>query len=115
MTGLKSYLTGLSAEDAVVRKYQRSGFAIVAQRFQSAEGEIDVIARHGEKYYFVEVKQSKTFARALDHLLPRQIERIRNAALCFLQKSEIPLETEMRFDAALVDGQGQIKVITNAF
>ena len=112
---LTAYHAGLSAEKSVACKYARCGFEIVAERFKSPEGEIDVIARHNDKLYFVEVKQSKTFARAADALGARKMKHIQNASLCYLQKMDLPLETKMRFDVALVDGQGFIKVIPNAF
>lgn len=111
---LTSYHAGLSAEKAVAGKYAQCGFDIVAERFKTREGEIDLIAAHGDKLYFVEVKQSKTFARAADALRPAQIKRIQNASLTYLQKTGRALETDMRFDVALVDAQGFIKVIPNA-
>lgn len=106
---------GKLAEEQVAAKYLRSGFEIVAQRFRRGEGEIDVIARHNSKLYFVEVKKSKDFASAVARITPRQIERIRNAALRFLAENGLALNSEMRFDAALVDRQGVIRVIPNAF
>jgi putative endonuclease len=111
---LTAYHAGLSAEKSVASKYARCGFKIVAERFKSSEGEIDVIARHEGKLYFIEVKKSKTFDRAAAALGARQTKRIQNASLCYLQKMGLPLETEMRFDVALVDAQGFIKVIPNA-
>jgi putative endonuclease len=111
---LTSYHAGLAAEKSVASKYARCGFEIVAERFKSADGEIDVIARHDDKLYFIEVKKSKTFARAAEALGATQIKRIKNASLRYLQKMNLPLETEMRFDLALVDSQGFIKVIPNA-
>jgi putative endonuclease len=111
---LKSYHAGLSAEKSVAGRYARCGFEIVAERFKSSEGEIDLIARHNEKLYFIEVKQSKTFEQAALALRPAQIKRIQNASKIYLQETGRPLETEMRFDLALVDGHGFIKVIPNA-
>ena len=111
---LASYHAGLSAEHSVAGIYARCGFKIVAERYKSPEGEIDLIALHGDKLYFIEVKQSKTFDRAAAALGARQMKRIQNASLCYLQKMGLPLETEMRFDVALVDGQGFIKVIPDA-
>lgn len=111
---LTAYHAGLSAEKSVARKYVRCGFDIVAERYKSSEGEIDVIARHNDKLYFIEVKKSKTFERAAERLGAKQMQRIQNASLLYLQKMELPLETDMRFDLALVDAQGFIKVIPNA-
>jgi putative endonuclease len=111
---LTSYHAGLSAEHSVAGKYARCGFDILASRFKSPEGEIDLIARRGEKLYFIEVKQSKTFDRAAAALGARQMKRIQNASLCYLQEMGLPLETDMRFDVALVDGTGFVKVIPDA-
>lgn len=111
---LISYHAGLAAEKSVASKYARCGFEIVAERFKTDGGEIDVIARHHEKLYFIEVKKSKTFERAAEALGAKQMQRIQNASQRYLQKMNLPLETEMRFDVALVDGQGFIKVIPNA-
>lgn len=49
---LTAYHAGLSAEKAVASKYTRCGFKIVAERFKSPEGEIDVIARHNLQAVF---------------------------------------------------------------
>ncbi|GLQ35002.1 UPF0102 protein [Amylibacter marinus] len=115
MTGATGYYTGLAAEQSVAQKYRASGFSVVSERFKTRCGEIDLIAEHNDHYYFVEVKSSKTFERAVERITPRQIARIRAAALEFLVSIKRPLETNMRFDAALVDGLGHIKVIPNAF
>ncbi len=111
---LTAYHAGLAAEHCVADKYTRCGLDIVAERFKSSMGEIDLIARHNDKLYFIEVKKSKTFDRAANALGARQMKRIQNASLCYLQKMGLPLETKMRFDVALVDAQGFIKVIPNA-
>ena len=111
---LTSYHAGLAAEKSVASKYARCGFEIIAERFKSDGGEIDVIARHDDKLYFVEVKKSKTFERAAQALGAKQMQRIQNASQYYLQEMDLPLETDMRFDVALVDAQGFIKVIPNA-
>lgn len=111
----RNFHSGLMAEQSVALKYVSSGFTILAERFRCAQGEIDVIAEHDGKLYFVEVKTSKTHERAAARIQPNQIARIRAAALQFLVKTGRPMETDMRFDAALMDQQGSIKVLPNAF
>ncbi len=110
-----SYQTGLSAEAAVARLYLGSGHAIAAQRWRGSAGEIDLIARDGDRVIFIEVKQSATHARAAEHLTPRQMARIYTSAAQFLAGEPNGLDTESRFDVALVDGQGQIEILENAF
>lgn len=111
MSGLSSYCSGKAAEDRVAEMYERNGFEIVARRWRRSAGEIDLIARHDRKFYFVEVKQSRDWASAIARISERQIARIQAAALEFLAQSGLGLDTDCRFDAALSDRQGRIKVI----
>jgi putative endonuclease len=111
MSGLTSYCAGLAAEDQVADMYARNGFEIVARRWRKSAGEIDLIARHEQKFYFVEVKKGRDFATAVARISEQQLERIQTAALEFLCQSGLSMDTECRFDAALADAQGRIKVI----
>lgn len=113
--GYANYISGQMAEDQVAQKYIRNGFDIIARRFRRREGEIDLIARHKDRYYFVEVKKSRSFEAAAAQIGQRQISRIRNAALRFLADMDLSMNCDMRFDAALVDQRGAIKVIPAAF
>ncbi len=110
-----NFHAGVMAETSVAEKYAACGFSILEERFRCAEGEIDLIAEHAGKLYFVEVKKSKTHDRAAIRIQPQQVARIRAAAQLYLQKTKRPIETEMRFDAALVDQYGVIKVLPGAF
>ena len=78
-------------------------------------GEIDLIARDGNRVIFVEVKQSHSHDAALAHLGPRQMQRIWNAASEFLAGEPLGQLTEVRLDVALVDGVGRVKVIRDAW
>jgi putative endonuclease len=53
---------GKSGEDLACRELQRLGYAIVARRYRTRYGEIDIVARDGPTIVFVEVK-----ARTSDH------------------------------------------------
>ena len=109
--GRLSYLKGVAAEEQVANAYLRNGFEVVERRWKTKEGEVDLIARHKDKLYFVEVKSSKTFESALEQITPKQQQRIHDAALRYLAEKAKKLEVDCRFDAALVDGQGRIKVL----
>jgi putative endonuclease len=115
MSGSVSYHAGLAAEGMVARYYQMSGRAIAAQRWRGLSGEIDLVARDGAQVIFIEVKQSDTHAHAAEHLSARQVARIYGAAAEFLEGEPAGQLTEARFDVALVDGQGRINVLENAF
>ena len=115
MSGTASYLKGIAAEDTVARAYQRCGFDVVARRWKTREGEVDLVARHADKYYFVEVKCSRTFERAAEQITPRQQQRIQQAALGYLAERAKTLDVDCRFDAAMVNEHGQVRVLPGAF
>lgn len=112
--GETGYRAGLAAEDAVARDYERRGLPVVARRWRGQSGEIDLIARDGDTIVFIEVKASRDFDRALSHLGPRQVARLCAAAEEYAGAHEAGSLTEMRFDVALVDRQGAVRVIENA-
>ena len=115
MSGARSYHAGLAAESIVVQHYERSGRAICARRWRGTAGEIDLIARDGAEVIFIEVKQSKTHARAAEHLTPRQMARIYGAASEFIGNEPTGQRTAVRFDVALVDALGRVEILENAF
>lgn len=113
--GRRSHLVGLAAEDRVASHYDRGGMPVCNRRWRGLSGEIDIVARDGDKVIFVEVKQSRTHAAAAAHLSPRQMQRIWNAAAEFLDGEPRGALTEVRIDVALVDGTGRIEIVENAF
>jgi putative endonuclease len=115
MGGLVSNRAGLAAEESVARLYERTGRTIAATRWRSMAGEIDLIARDGAEVIFIEVKHSRTHAEAAEHLTEVQCARIWASASLFLAGEKCGQETPSRFDVALVDGQGRIEIIENAF
>lgn len=111
--GAISHHAGLAAEQQVAQAYERAGMVICARRWRGASGEIDLIARDGDKVVFIEVKQSKTHDLAAAHLTARQIDRIYMAASEFVETQPKGQLTEVQLDAALVDGQGNIQILHN--
>ncbi len=114
MSGLVSYHAGASAEAAVARHYEEGGDTILALRWRGRGGEIDIIARDAEGLIFVEVKKSRSHARAAERLGPRQVARIQSAAAEYLMRAGLSMDTAMRFDVALVDAIGRIEIIRDA-
>ncbi|MEM6304114.1 MAG: YraN family protein [Pseudomonadota bacterium] len=110
-----SYEAGQAAEFRIAQDYERRGFAIARRRWRGQGGEIDLILRGADGLIFVEVKQARNLARAAESLTSRQMHRIAQAAEEFLGAEELGTLTPVRFDVALVDGQGQTQIIENAF
>ncbi|NOD76599.1 MULTISPECIES: YraN family protein [unclassified Ruegeria] len=113
--GSVSYHAGQAAELRVAEDYERRGMAILHRRWRGAGGEIDLIARNGAGLVFIEVKKSSSFEKAAARISAKQIDRIYASAAQFLEKEPNGQLTEVRFDAALVDGSGAVQIIENAF
>lgn len=107
-------VSGLMAEDNVQRLYRRRGAVLQASRWRGQAGEIDLILREGDDLVFVEVKASASHAMAAQRLQRAQMRRIMQAACEYCDQQGLGL-VSMRFDVALVDGQGQVDLIENAF
>jgi putative endonuclease len=113
--GLTNYLAGHAAEASVARHYEDRGIAICARNWRGSGGEIDLIGRDGDVVVFVEVKQSRTHDLAATHVSQGQIGRIFATVEEFVANEPKGLLTDVRIDLALVDGQGRIEVLENAF
>ena len=111
---MSRYLNGLAAEDAAERWYLERGATPVAKRMRNDGGEIDLIVAEGDVLVFVEVKIRKSIDAAAHAISPRQWARITTAAEVFLAETERSLDTDLRFDAALLDRHGHIEIIENA-
>lgn len=112
--GRTGYLSGIAAEDGVEREYARRGCTVLARRWRGRAGEVDLVFRDGEGLIFVEVKKSRSFDRALDRLGARQVGRLMRAAEEFLGTQAKGALTDVRFDVALMNEAGRIRIIENA-
>jgi putative endonuclease len=113
--GRTGYFAGLAAEEIVARHYASRGFPEVARRWRGKAGEIDLICQDGEGLLFIEIKKSGSFARAAERLTRRQMDRIYAAASEFLGTRPRGQLTDVRLDLAMVDQQGAVAIIENAF
>ena len=114
MSGSVSYYSGLAVEDTVAQDYQKRGHEIVAKRWRSRAGEIDLIAKKDGNVIFVEVKKSNSFEAAAQMLSPHQIARIYCSASIYLDGEPKGQDSNARFDVALVNGQGVVSILENA-
>jgi putative endonuclease len=97
-----AFRTGLSAESRAAALLVAKGFRIVARRWKSPVGEIDIVARRRSLLVFVEVKARNDLDEAAESVTPRQRARIAAAAGAWLATYPDPSVTDMRFDAVLV-------------
>lgn len=114
MSGTTSYHAGVAAEECVARHYAGLGRLVLERRWRGKGGEIDLIARDGADTVFVEVKRSDTHAAAALRVRDRQVRRLFDCAGEYMGTLPGGMLSPVRFDVALVDATGRVKVIENA-
>jgi putative endonuclease len=113
--GKRAHLSGLAAEDIALRAYAARGAQLLTRRWRGTGGEIDLVLRDGDSYVFCEVKKAASFDLALDRVRPGQVQRIFNAASEYLGQTPEGQLAPVRFDLALVDATGEVRIVENPF
>ena len=93
---------GLSAESRAAALLIAKGYRILARRFRTPLGEIDIVARRRSVLVFVEVKARDSFDTAAEAIGKRQQSRIIAAAQLWLAGHPEDAMRDMRFDVVLV-------------
>lgn len=78
------------------------GHAIIARRYRSPAGELDLIARRGSLLIFVEVKARRDYQTAAESISRRQQQRIARAAESFVAHHPRHQNATIRFDVVLI-------------
>ncbi len=97
-----AFQTGLSAESRAAALLMAKGYRVLAKRFRTPHGEIDLIAKRRNLVAFVEVKARATLDDAAFAVTPRQQTRIINAAQAWLMAHPEYAQFDLRFDAILI-------------
>ena len=78
------------------------GYRILARRHRTPFGEIDLIARRGQRLAFVEVKHRRTLEAGMAALTARQAQRVVRAADHWISRRPALIEHERGFDVVIV-------------
>ena len=97
-----AFQSGISAESRAAGYLIAKGYRILARRFRTSHGEIDIVARRRNLIAFVEVKARASLDDAAFAVTPRQQQRIIDAAQGWLVAHPEHAEFELRFDAMLI-------------
>jgi putative endonuclease len=97
-----AFRTGLSAEARAAAYLMAKGYRILAKRFRTPHGEIDLVAKRRNVVAFVEVKARATLDDAAYAVTARQQRRIIDAAQGWLMAHPEHAEFDLRFDAMLI-------------
>lgn len=78
------------------------GYSLLAWRYKTPVGEIDLVAKKGGQLVFVEVKARDHRAAGLEAVTFSAQERIIRAAAVFVQNKPVYAGRSMRFDVMVV-------------
>jgi putative endonuclease len=119
MNADKRQFLGQTGEDIACKELERRGYAILARRYRSRFGEIDMVARCDEVIVFVEVKAraGDDFGGGAAAVTPWKQRRIAQMAVDYLSRHNLH-DQPCRFDVVTVDMKDdgpEIVVYANAF
>ena len=99
---LKAHRRGHRAEWLASLALMAKGFRIVARRYKTKLGEIDLIARRGDLVLMVEVKSRPTLMAAMEAISYQSERRIEAAADLWLSRQRDYGRLSVRFDLVAV-------------
>ena len=112
-------LLGIVGENIACAELQQRGYEILARRYRTRHGEIDIIAKEGETTVFIEVKTrtGDDFGDGADAVDAWKQRRIAKMAVDFLARHQLH-DRPCRFDVVAIDVSGAttaVDVYTHAF
>jgi putative endonuclease len=103
------------AEARAVEALETEGWRVLARRVRTAAGEIDVVAAREGLVAFVEVKARPFFSEAAASVSAGQQARLIAAGEIWLAAHPNQGSAGVRFDVILVDAEGRLRRIKDAF
>ena len=119
MTQLRQQL-GIVGEELAVVELTARGYAVLARRYRTRHGELDIVCEHEGTIVFVEVRAraSAEFGRAAESITDAKKRKVSAMAVDYLARNEIA-NRPCRFDVVAVDDAmgpaPEITVYPNAF
>jgi putative endonuclease len=112
---VEAFQRGLSAESRAALLLIAKAYRILARRWKTPFGEIDIVARRRGILVFVEVKARASADDAMEAVTERTKHRIVSAAEMWLARYPGHANGEIRFDVVVVTPGKLPRHIVNAF
>lgn len=111
----KAFLRGHLSEYYAAIYLMFRGYRIIAMRFRSKSGEVDIIARKGDLVAFIEVKARRITGDAIFAVDPTSQRRIRNASLTWIARQPDASILTYRYDIIAVTPWSRPQHFIDAF
>lgn len=109
-----AYEYGLESEDLAAKELVKLGMNILAKRFHTPFGELDLVMRDKEHTVFVEVKARRDMQQK-EVLSRSKIIKVCKAADFYMMKLELPQDIAIRFDYIAIEGSKIVSHVKNAW
>jgi len=110
----KAETSGRRAEWVAGLALTLKGFRIIARRYKTPAGEIDLVARRGGLLIFVEVKARERLEDAIEAVTQGNWRRVNKAAGLFLSRHPHLATQDMRYDIIAL-GRWRLRHIIDAW
>jgi putative endonuclease len=110
-----SYTTGLAAESLCCLILRLKFYRILAQRYKTPVGEIDIVAARGKTVIAIEVKSRATRDEGLESISSHQRNRIARTLEHFIMRHPRFARANLRFDVMLATPRRWPMHIKNAW
>jgi len=107
--------SGRLAEWLALSYLRLKGYRLLAWRYKSPMGEIDLIMRKGQVTAFIEVKARASLDGAVEAVTSWQSKRIAAAARSWMGRDQIAARQACRFDIVAISPYHWPRHIENAF
>jgi putative endonuclease len=112
---IAAYRRGLFGETLAAWLYRATFHRVLARRYKTPAGEIDLIVRRGRTIVFVEVKHRPTSEEALDAIGPVSRRRIARAAELWLAAHPDAAGFDLRFDLVIIMPGRLPRIVASVF
>lgn len=109
-----AYEYGLESEDLAAKELVKLGMNVLAKRFHTPFGELDLVMQDKEYTVFVEVKARRDMQQK-DILSRSKIIKVCKAADFYMMKFELPQDIAIRFDYIAIEGSKIVSHVKNAW
>ncbi len=118
-SGRYRHQLGRVGETRAVHYLESIGYVVLDRNYRSSGGEIDIVARDGDTFVFVEVKTGTTgtFGAPEERVDNRKQHQIGKVAMGYLQHHRL-VDVDCRFDVIAVqrsEGEWSIRHFEDAF
>lgn len=110
---MNTYYEGLLAEYIAIIILFFKRYKILARRYRTKYGEIDILTKKGKSIIAVEVKARKNGLLTTEYVSKRQLDRIKNTLNFFVYKNKKYIDFNINIEIIVFNGYFRFKHFKN--